>query len=369
MSSRGRSPLRVLHCIYDDPLNPWVGGGGAVRIVELYRRLEGQVEVTVATGNYPGAQSGAVGPVRYLRLGARAPYSLSRLSYALCAHRLLRKAAYDAAVFDFSVYTPLFIPRRRPVGITVHHLLPESAPGGRILGRLQRAMLRRARCVSATSAHTQAELRSLLPPETAVYRVGAGMKDALFDLPRREQNYVLYFGRMDVHHKGLDTLLAAFAEVAAAHPGLLLKLAGRGRGGREVLALAQRLGLERRVQVLGEVSESAQRELLSGALVQLMPSRFEGFGLAAAEAMAAGVPLLASSAGALPEVTGEGAKRVPPGNSKALALALLELLSDAGARKRLSRAGRAAAQAFRWDAVAKNHLAFLRAIAEERVPV
>jgi glycosyltransferase involved in cell wall biosynthesis len=338
-----------------------------VRIVELYRRLQAEVAATVATGNYPDAQSGEVGPVRYLRLGARAPYPLSRLTYAACAHRLLRAAAYDAAVFDFSVYTPLFIPRRRPVGITVHHLLPERASGGKVWGWLQRAMLRRARWVSATSAHTQAQLLSLLPPETSVHRVGAGVKDALFDLPRREQDYVLYFGRMDVHHKGLDTLLAAFAEVAAAHPRLLLKLAGRGRGGREVLALAQRLGLERRVQLLGEVSESAQRELLSGALVQLMPSRFEGFGLAAAEAMAAGVPLLASSAGALPEVTGDGARRVPPGDAKALAQALHELLSDEGARERLSRAGRDAASAFRWDAVAKNHLTFLRAIAAERV--
>ena len=104
--------LRVLHCIYDDVENPWVGGGGAVRLRELYRRLTDRVEVVIATGRYPGARDETLEGVSYVRLGASAPYAWSRASYATHAQRLLQSERYDAAVLDFSVYTPVRLPRR-----------------------------------------------------------------------------------------------------------------------------------------------------------------------------------------------------------------------------------------------------------------
>src|SRR5688572_23081455 len=111
--------MRVLHCIYDDPQNPWVGGGGTVRVFELYRRLAPRLaRVEVVTGSWPGATDEVIEGVHYRRLGARRPYLWSRLTYARAATRLLARGNYDAAVFDFSTYTPLEIPRDRPVGIT-----------------------------------------------------------------------------------------------------------------------------------------------------------------------------------------------------------------------------------------------------------
>ncbi|MBA2571576.1 MAG: glycosyltransferase family 1 protein, partial [Gemmatimonadetes bacterium] len=82
--------LRVLHCIYDDPGNPWVAGGGAVRVRELYRRLQGDVEVTVASGNFPGARNETIQGVRYVRLGTPISYALSRWTYARRASHMLR---------------------------------------------------------------------------------------------------------------------------------------------------------------------------------------------------------------------------------------------------------------------------------------
>ena len=119
--------LRVLHCIYDDLANPWVGGGGAVRVREIYRRLAGEVEATVATGSFPGARDQTIDGIEYVRLGASAPYAWSRATYSLAAERLLRRASFDAAVLDFSVYAPVRVPRHGPVGMTVHHLTGPSA--------------------------------------------------------------------------------------------------------------------------------------------------------------------------------------------------------------------------------------------------
>jgi glycosyltransferase involved in cell wall biosynthesis len=362
--------LRVLHFIYDDPSNPWVAGGGAVRVFELYRRLGERVDATVVAGNYPGARSGIVDGVRYLRLGAPSPYAWSRLTYARAANALLRSAEYDAAVFDFSTYTPLFMPAGRPVGITVHHVSGPTARErwGRVLApgiaALETAMIRRATRLSATSTATYDLLRVLAPgiPIDLVY---AGVPDELFDLERTPEEFLLYFGRLDVFQKGLDTLLEAFARLRAVRPHLELRIAGRGKDADRVRALARERGVEGAVRMLGAVSEAERQALFATAAVQLMPSRFEGFGMVAAEAMAAGVPLVAAEAGSLPEVVAppEGGVLVPVGDAAALADATARLLDDPAARAALSASARRSAERFRWGAVADRHLEFLERIA------
>lgn len=362
--------LRVLHCIYDDPGNPWVAGGGAVRVFELYRHLGGTVDATVISGCYPGARTGTVDGVRYVRLGAERPYAWSRASFALAANRSLRRGRYDAAVFDFSTYTPILMPSDRPVGITVHHVSGPTA-GERwgpllapVISRAERVMIRRARRLSATSAATRALLEEIAPgiPIDMVY---AGVPDDLFALPREEQGYLLYFGRMDIFQKGLDTLLAAFARLVAERPALELRMAGRGKDAERLRAMAAELGIAGRVRMLGPVSEAERRTLFAGAAVQLMPSRFEGFGMVAAESMAAGVPLVAAASGSLPEVVDapKGGVLVPPGDAAALASAVGALLDDAPARQALSDRARISAERFRWQAVARQHLTFLENIA------
>ncbi|HEU4884553.1 MAG TPA: glycosyltransferase family 4 protein [Longimicrobium sp.] len=365
--------LRVLHVIYDDPANPWVAGGGAVRVRELYRHLAGRVDATVATGNYPGARDETIDGVRHLRLGARGPYAWSRLTYAAAANRLLRTAAYDAAVFDFSTYTPVFVPTDRPAGITVHHVSGPTArerwgPAlGPAIGALETRMIRRAARLSATSLATR-ELLEHIAPGIPIDMVYAGVPDELFALPRRPKEYLLYFGRLDVFQKGLDTLLEAFALLVRARPALELRIAGRGKDAVRVAAMARELGVDGSVRMLGAVSEAERQALFAGAAVQLMPSRFEGFGMVAAEAMAAGVPLVAAAAGSLPEVVDapRGGVTVPAGDAPALAEAVGRLLDDAPAREALSASARASAERFRWDAVAADHLEFLHRIAEGR---
>jgi glycosyltransferase involved in cell wall biosynthesis len=365
--------LRVLHCIYDDPQNPWVGGGGGVRVYELYRRLRDRVDATVLTGNYPGATDTELDGVRYQRLGARRPYAWSRWTYARAASRRLERAEYDAAVFDFSVYTPLRLPADRPVGVTVHHLTGPTARArwgvlvGSALAWAERRMLSRVRWLSATSQVTQSALREIVAHRAEIVPVGAGVADEFFDLARREADYILFFGRLDWFQKGLDTLLDALDLLRREHPGLQLWIAGRGKDRERVEQRANELGVSEHLRLLGSVSEVERLRLFAGARVLLMPSRFEGFGMVAAEAMAAGVPIVASAAGALPEVVDSpsGGVLVPPGDAAQLAAEVAKLLADAGRREALSRSARAAAERFRWENVACQHLEFLTRIAGE----
>lgn len=342
-----------------------------MRVLELYRRLRDRLgEVTIASGNFPGAFEGTKDGIRYIKLGASRPYSLSRLTYTIQASRLLARGDYDVAVYDFSTYTPLRLPAQKPVGVTVHHVTGKTATErwGRLPGRAvafqEIARLRKGKFFSATSRVTHDRLRRLLGPEKEIRLIGAGVPDELFELPRRELDYLLYFGRLDWFQKGLDVMLDAMKILVARHPDLRLKVAGRGKHLQRVVDRTGQLGLRENVEVVGPVRDEERNALFSGARLLLMPSRFEGFGMVAAEAMAAGIPVVATSAGSLPEVVDppSGGVLVPPGDPQALAEAVNALLDDSQRRSALGQSARVSAERFRWDRVADRHFEFLQRI-------
>lgn len=365
--------MRVLHCIYDDPGNPWVAGGGALRVREIYRRLADRVDATVASGNYPGARDGVVEGVRYLRLGAPRPYAWSRWTYARAASRLLARRAYDAALFDFSVYTPIRLPGDAPAGLVVHMLHGTTAADrfGALVGagvrRAEARALRRARWISTTSRWMEAQLRGIVPPSTQIVLVGSGVPDEFASVARNEGGYLLYYGRFDLFQKGIDTALDAFARIAAARPDVRLVLAGRGKDEARVRELAAAPALAGRVEVRASASRAEVLELMSGALALLMPSRLEGLPMVPAEAMAAGVPVIAADVAAVSEVVSppDGGVLVPPDDAGALAAAALALLDDPARRAAVSASARESARRFSWDTVANDHLRFLEQIAAE----
>lgn len=362
--------LRVLHCIYDDPANPWVGGGGAHRVREIYERLAGRVDATVATGRFPGARDEIVDGVRYRRLGRERPYWLSRVTFARAAARMMETGEYDVAILDFSVYTPVALPRHRPVGLVVHMLHGPTARErwGRLVGgfvdRAEQRMLERARWISTTSRWMQSQLERRAARDARVVRVGSGVSPEFASVQRREDDYVLYYGRFDLFQKGIDTLLEAFARLAAIRPGLRLRLAGRGKDRMQVMEVAGRLGIEDRIQLHADPSRPEVLELFSGALLMAAPSRLEGLPMAPAEAMAAGVPVVASDVGAVAEVIDppHGGSLVPPADVDALTRAIGFLLSDPALREATSRSARESAKRFSWHTVADAHLAFLMKI-------
>jgi glycosyltransferase involved in cell wall biosynthesis len=94
---------------------------------------------------------------------------------------------------------------------------------------------------------------------------------------------------------------------------------------------------------------------MAGALAVVVPSTYEGFGLPALEAMAAGAPVVAARAGALPEVCGEAAVLVAP-TPDGLARGISDLANDEALRANLSSRGRLRAREFTWAAAAEGHL-------------
>jgi glycosyltransferase involved in cell wall biosynthesis len=160
--------------------------------------------------------------------------------------------------------------------------------------------------------------------------------------------FVLSVGTIEPR-KGLDTLAAAFTRVRRDQPDLMLALAG-AQGWLEVPGL-DAPGIRR----LGKVDEATLDALYRRAMLCALPSRYEGFGLPALEAMGRGCPVIASDATALPGVVGDAGVLVPPGDVNRWTAALRDVLGDDRARADLSARGTARATTFTWDATARAH--------------
>jgi glycosyltransferase involved in cell wall biosynthesis len=167
----------------------------------------------------------------------------------------------------------------------------------------------------------------------------------------------------DVPMKGLVPLLEAVAKLRTERDVELVVVGRAKEGGSAQLAL-ERLCLEDAVRFVTGISETAIVELFGSAQVAVVPSLYEGFSLPAIEAMACATPLVATTAGALPEVVGPDgvtALHVPPGDPEALAAAVGRLLDDAELAARLGAAGRRRVlEHFTWRAVAEQTVAWYR---------
>ena len=145
-----------------------------------------------------------------------------------------------------------------------------------------------------------------------------------------------------------------------------LVLAGAAATNRHVRALARARGLdERRVRYVGPTDDHELAELYRRALATLVPSRNEGFGLPALEAMACGCPVLAARAGALPEVCGGVALLLDPDDAPAWLGALQTLRGNPAQRSALAAAGLAHARGFTWERSARALLGLYREAASK----
>lgn len=174
------------------------------------------------------------------------------------------------------------------------------------------------------------------------------------------ERYILALGTVEPR-KDLPLLVAAFDELAAADPDLRLVITGPDGWGVEALTAARVRALHRgRIRRLGWVSEDHRAALLRGASVFAYPSRYEGFGLPPLEAMGVGTPVVASAAGALPEVLGDAARLVPTGDLDALAAALSEVLTDDAVRSELVARGEDRVSRFDWGRTTDGLVALYR---------
>jgi glycosyltransferase involved in cell wall biosynthesis len=250
---------------------------------------------------------------------------------------------------------------RPPLVVTVHDLVPFLFPEsmtrwGRVYARATHgSVLRAADRVITPSADTANDVERLLRiPGGKIRVVPMGIDTEFFSAARSRpaaEPYVLFVGCPNPR-KNLERLESAVGLLRQRGFPHTLVIAGEDQWGQVALNAPF-------VRRMGRVTDEQLRQLYADAACLAIPSLHEGFGLPALEAMATGTPVVASTAGSLPEVTAGAALLVDPYDTHAIAGALEQAITDgSGLRER----GRRHAAAFSWTATAAATLEVYREI-------
>jgi glycosyltransferase involved in cell wall biosynthesis len=174
---------------------------------------------------------------------------------------------------------------------------------------------------------------------------------------------ILYVGRSDPY-KNIATLICALSIARKKAPfPITLTIAGSPDPRYpETARLAAELGVEDAIEWMGYVSDVQLITAYQRADVLVHPSRYEGFGLQVAEAMACGLPVICSDAAALPEVAGDAAILLNPDKVQGFAAKILDVLADESLARQLSEKGPAQAAKFTWDRTASETLAIYKEV-------
>lgn len=310
------------------------------------------------------------------------------LTFSLRAARILRRrlgefdVVHDNQTLGYGILR--LVRAGVPVVTTIHHPITfdrrvdvAAARGWRKLTvrrwygflRMQGKVARRAEQVLTVSQSSKRDIISDfgVRPD-AIEVIPLGVEPEVFSIPEqpRVAGRIVAMASADTPMKGVATLLEAFAKLRTERDVELLLITRPKPGGRTE-KLIDSLSITDSVRFVSGLSDTELAQVVGSAEVACVPSLYEGFSLPTVEAMACGTPLVASRAGAIPEVVGEDggcADLVTPGDVEELALALAALLDDPDRRRAMGAAGRRRAlDTFSWRAVAEaTAAAYTRAL-------
>lgn len=345
---------RVLHLGYEDPRKPGAGGG-SVRTAEINARLADEFDVHVVCAPFQGCAPYVQDGVRYSHAGFGRSYTANVMSYFAAQPAVVARTGPDLVVEDFGAPLSTFgLPRftRRPVvGVVQWFFAGEKAQQYHLpVDRVERFGVRQHRTLIAVSDDLGAQLRTA-NPAAAVHVVPNGLPVQAFSTtpPATMPGDLRFLGRLEDAQKGLGMLIEAYAAIAPSIPQDLL-VAGEGPDRETLEKRAHDLGVGHRIRFVGTVALAERFDWLAAADVVLMPSRYETFGMVAAESLAVGTPVVAFDIPCLRNLVDDTrGRRVPAFDVPAFADAVRELALAPALRADLGRTARASVAHLTWD--------------------
>ncbi|MEU6237777.1 glycosyltransferase family 4 protein [Kitasatospora sp. NPDC047058] len=360
------------------PVLDEVEGPGSVRLVELpsldlYRaddpfrtpdlaEYRGPVDVlevaTMRTGGFPEPLTFSLRARRYLALH-KGRYDVVHDNQTL-GYGLLGLARHGFPLVT-TIHHPITVDRQLELDAAPTRLKRLSLRRWYAFTRMQRRVAARLEHIITVSGSSKREIVEHLgaaPGAVSVVPIGADTRlwspsDAVARVPGR----IVTTSSADVPLKGLVYLVEALAKVRTERDAHLVVVGKPQKEQGPVTDAVRRFGLERHIEFRSGLTDQELVDLYRSAEVACVPSLYEGFSLPAAEAMATGTPLVATTGGAIPEVAGPDGGTclaVPPGDADALAAALGRLLDDPELRAELGGAGRERVlERFTWQRAAE----------------
>jgi glycosyltransferase involved in cell wall biosynthesis len=353
--------MKIIFSSFDDMKNPYYGGGGAFSVHEVAKRLTKNHQVTILTGRYPNSKDEYVDGVFYKRISFfETSPKLCQLIFQFCLPFYLMKMDFDVW---FESYTPpfstAFLPlftKKRVIGVT--HLL-----GGKEMAKHYKLPF-----------HLIERVGLKMYPEVIV--MNESLKQQVLDANKnckieiipngetqdlinrqndnREEEYLLFLGRIDAHHKGLDYLLEIYKNVAD-RIGMDLVIAGGGMQAEVDSLKIKQLGLESKVRLVGKVSGQDKIDTFRKAKIFAMTSRIEAFPRVLLENFCYEVPTIIFNIDVLTWVPENVSIKVKPFDTKEFEEKLLALNADAGLRQQLAKNAKEFVKNFDWEKIAEQY--------------
>lgn len=288
--------MRLIFSIYDSFDNPYYSGGGPVVIHEVAKRLAERHDVTVITGQYPGAKDYTKDAVKYVHIGLSDSFS-SLTSFQFLLPYQLRKLDFDVWIESFTPpYSTAFLPlfTKKPV-IGLAHLLSQDvlqAKYGITFGMYEWGGMRLYHDIITVTESIAARIRSHAPNTTVQVIPNGVYRSDFCPLPPTE-SYFLFLGRLEWRQKGLDMLVKSYALIKdRIQQKLYIAGSGKDKDVEYLRSLIHTNGLEDRIVLKGRVDGDDKQALLANAEFVAIPSRYEGMSLVALEAFAFRKPVV-----------------------------------------------------------------------------
>lgn len=357
--------MRIIHFIYDHINNAWIGGGGAVRVYEVYKRLsENGHKITVISGKYPGSKNYKDGNLEFIFVGTDRNYILSTFFYAYNAYQFLKKnyEHYDVVVEDFAPWNPVFSYKynyKVPVVLQIQNYIGRELVKRYAIFGLPFYFIEKyypLKFKQVIIVNDILRIRYKLPQSVFISN---GIDDNLLmeNITYNNGTYIGFIGRIDFYQKGLDMLLSQ-------NLGPYIKICGVGKR-KDMKRLNECLSRNKYFVYLGYITGQDKVNFIKGAKFFVLPSRFEAQPLTILEAAALGKPLIVSDIAELRYVTDNGFG-IPftSGDSKDLEKKIQYLWNNDKLIEEMGKKGRVFAKNYTWDKIAEEYERFLIKVKE-----
>jgi len=357
--------MKILQLIYDDPINPWVGGGGAIRTKKINEFIVlKKHSITVLTGAFPGCQrQEIINGVKYIRIGCSKNYFLSRITYGILAGFMICKSDHDLLVEDFSGNSPTFAPlftKKKSIAIVQNYFGPRILIKNPLLGLFsfiyEYIGLRLFSFYIPVSESLVKKIRN--GKKLPLYKtIPQGIDKTYFKPGKKEERYLLFVGRLDFYQKGLDILLASLKENISL--GIKLLIVGGGDY-KKLKKMITNLGLTEYVEYFPHVNHDKMINIYDKSYFLCLPSRYEGWPLVCCESYARGKPVLGTDIIGLKNVLihNKTGIKVKHDNVKDFSKGMRNLIINDSLRKKLSKNAISFSKNFLWDKMALKQLSF-----------
>lgn len=354
---------KIIISTYDDIRNPYYGGGGAIAIHELAKRLKDIYDIKVISWNHSGVRSEIIDGVEYKRVGfskINPKFGMFIFQISLPLIAFVNKC--DLWLESFAPpFTTSFLPlftTKQVVGI-VHMLAAEDMIrkyGNLPFRLLEKAGMKFYKHIITTNEYTKKKIL-LLNPDARVEVISNGIEKVSSFKTKKTKN-ILFLGRIEVDQKGLDLLLVAFRKfIDEGNQEYKLIIAGSGASNevKKLLHLVKANKLKKNVVIKGWVEGKEKDNLLDRASAIVIPSRFETYSMVALEAMAHGLPIVCFDIDGLKWINKKVAVKVSLFDTQKLAEAIKTVVSNIDKTNEIKKYGPAYASRFTWDKIAQKY--------------